>query len=71
LQADNHAGIATHLSAMRLEQACAKTSKALLRVICDQELIGIGTAFMRDSDRFPAPDEAGACAPKTLPASDR
>ncbi len=33
--------------------------------------IGIGTAFMRDSDRFPAPDEAGACAPKTLPASDR
>jgi hypothetical protein len=56
---------------MRLEQARAKTSKTLLRVICDQELIGIGTTFMRNSDRFPAPDEAGACATKTLPASDR
>src|SRR5215475_11179676 len=40
-------------------------------MLCDQELIGIGAAFVVHGHRFPTPDQTCSCLSEAFPAPDR
>ncbi len=56
---------------MLIDQRLPELRESFLRMLRDDELIGIGATIVRNSNRFPAPDQPGAALSKTLPTADR
>ena len=55
---------------MLIDQRLPELRESFLRVLRDDELIGIGSAIMRNGNGFPAPDQPGATLPEALPTAD-
>ena len=53
---------------MFLDQVGAQLRQSLLRMVCNEQLIGICTSFMCDGDRFPTPNQFGSAGAKAAPA---
>src|SRR6266567_8230426 len=56
---------------MFFNQCRPQPCQPLLRMRCNQQLIGIRASFWSDRDRFAAPDQFCPAAPKTPPAPHR
>ena len=69
LQADHRISIRSHYGAVLVEQNLTELREIALRVIGNDELIRVGAAFVRNGNRFPAPDQTSTGAAKTLPAA--
>ena len=69
LQANDQVFVAAHAFAVGLNQTFAQLRNARLRLRAHDQLFGVGTAIVTDSDGFAAPNHFGAGPAKQGPAT--
>jgi hypothetical protein len=69
LEADHRIGIRSDHRAVFVEQDLAELREVSLRVIGNDQLIRVGSAIVRNGNRFPAPDQTSTGAAETPPSA--